>query len=323
MRHILLIPLLLCWQSVAAVGQTPALTGTVTDSLSGRPLAGVAVAIYHSNISTRTDATGEFRLDGVGTGEQLITFFQRGYRILAFRLRLDLEAGDDVFLGTIALARSRAVGYGGFVTDSATGQPVANVRVGVPDQDRWTSTDSSGRFDLRDLEGRMHTLVVQRIGYRSAAVSVDLTDTQDSWVELGRLSVAAVDATVLEDVTVTAEGRQSMVMPDFERLKRVGSGRFITARDIESLSVQTTSDVLRRLGGVYAGNGAQGCQYQIFIDGTRSSTGDVNMIQPHAIAGIEVYRGPASIPIRYQTPGNTGCGLVAIWTKDAANRGRP
>jgi hypothetical protein len=47
---------------------------------------------------------------------------------------------------------------------------------------------------------------------------------------------------------------------------------------------------------------------------------DVNYVSPRDIYGIEVYSGPATIPVRYMSASvdNNTCGLVMIWTFSGA-----
>ena len=59
---------------------------------------------------------------------------------------------------------------------------------------------------------------------------------------------------------------------------------------------------------------------RFYVDGIRVSAQSVDVIQPRTIAGIEVYRGQATIPVKYSSPGHEPCGLIVIWTRDAASR---
>jgi hypothetical protein len=38
---------------------------------------------------------------------------------------------------------------------------------------------------------------------------------------------------------------------------------------------------------------------------------------PHELAGIELYTGPATLPVRYNSL-DARCGLILIWTKDGS-----
>jgi hypothetical protein len=65
----------------AARAQRPAaLRGTVADSLSGQPLAGVRVALLGQPGGTATDALGQFRLAGLAAGTYRVQLGALGYR---------------------------------------------------------------------------------------------------------------------------------------------------------------------------------------------------------------------------------------------------
>ncbi|OGX92162.1 hypothetical protein BEN49_03750 [Hymenobacter coccineus] len=66
----------------AARAQAPAaLRGTVADSLSGQPLAGVSVGLVGQPGGTATDALGQFRLPGLPAGTYQLRLGALGYRL--------------------------------------------------------------------------------------------------------------------------------------------------------------------------------------------------------------------------------------------------
>jgi hypothetical protein len=75
--------------------------------------------------------------------------------------------------------------------------------------------------------------------------------------------------------------------------------------------------------GLQGGYGNQPCFLKVMIDGVLlpadDTTGRTNLNAlpaPSMIHGIEVFAGPASIPLRYTGAGDgKWCGLIAIWTK--------
>ncbi|RYY07811.1 MAG: TonB-dependent receptor, partial [Cytophagaceae bacterium] len=67
-------------QTVAAQG-TAALRGTVADSLSGQPLAGVSVGLVGQPGGAATDALGQFRLAGLRPGTYALRVGTMGYKV--------------------------------------------------------------------------------------------------------------------------------------------------------------------------------------------------------------------------------------------------
>jgi protocatechuate 3,4-dioxygenase beta subunit len=57
------------------------LRGTVTDSLSGQPLAGVSVGLLGQAGGTATDALGQFRLRQIAAGTYQLRLGALGYKL--------------------------------------------------------------------------------------------------------------------------------------------------------------------------------------------------------------------------------------------------
>jgi hypothetical protein len=75
--------------SQVAVGQrSAALRGTVTDSLSGQPLAGVGVGLLGQPRGTATDALGQFRLSGLAAGTYQVRLGALGYKLKTSEITL-------------------------------------------------------------------------------------------------------------------------------------------------------------------------------------------------------------------------------------------
>ncbi|MFD1872342.1 TonB-dependent receptor [Hymenobacter bucti] len=95
-----LLPALVLLSAPAALAQrTAALRGTVTDSLSGQPLAGVSVGLVGQPGGTATDALGQFRLSGLAAGTYQARFGALGYRLKTSAVTL--LAGETRGLTTV------------------------------------------------------------------------------------------------------------------------------------------------------------------------------------------------------------------------------
>ncbi|HEX8329215.1 MAG TPA: TonB-dependent receptor [Hymenobacter sp.] len=76
----MLLTVLLLGRFTAQAQSTATLRGTVADSLSGQPLAGVSVGLQGQSGGTATDALGNFRLAGVVPGTYTLRVGALGYR---------------------------------------------------------------------------------------------------------------------------------------------------------------------------------------------------------------------------------------------------
>jgi outer membrane receptor protein involved in Fe transport len=82
----------LCCQVPATAQSTATLRGTVVDSLSGLPVAGVSVGLQGQPGGTATDALGQFRLSGLAPGTYSLRVGALGYR--AQTVPVTLAAGE-------------------------------------------------------------------------------------------------------------------------------------------------------------------------------------------------------------------------------------
>jgi hypothetical protein len=111
--------------------------------------------------------------------------------------------------------------------------------------------------------------------------------------------------------------------------ERTGFGLFLTPYELSQKVAVRTTELFRGVPGVTlipAGGSRyrinmtrSGCPPKMLLDGSPVADSDVDgFVQPHDVAGIEIYRGPSEIPGRWLGY-RSNCGLVVIWTK----RGEP
>jgi hypothetical protein len=193
-------------------------------------------------------------------------------------------------------------------------------------------TGANGRFRIVGLPAGQYILVVRHLGYAptSTALQAAPGDTLRMSFALTRI------ATALDTVVVTTK-RYSMRMAEFEDRRKLGFGHFLTQADIEKRNGTFVSDLLRPILSVriadgrkrfdqFAVNYRDGCYFQLFLDGVAlpTPTNLMDLPTPRELAGIEVYSGPATIPLQYKPLGHKGvggggfCGVILIWTKDGS-----
>lgn len=182
-------------------------------------------------------------------------------------------------------------------------------------------TGENGRFRLVAVPAGQYILTVHRVGFTPVAAAVQVGDADTL-----RLSFAMQRiVTPLDTMVVTARAVLQR-MSGFEERRKLGFGSFLTRDQIENRNGIYVSDLLRVLPDVRIVDGLRGeyafntrltnCLFQFFVDEVLMPTPlDLHLLpSPRDIAGMEVYFGPATIPLQYK-PANSGCGVILIWTK--------
>ena len=141
--------------------------------------------------------------------------------------------------------------------------------------------------------------------------------------------------------TVIKETYENLPEPFLRRSRIRGTGKFLTAKDIELMNPPHTPQLLARVSGgdirdIGSGNSAivgnrgtrmtmmgsvasQLCIIGLALNDVRLPPGfDLKAIKPEDIAGLEFYNGPSSIPLELggTLQGDANCGLFVIWLKD-------
>ena len=225
------------------------------------------------------------------------------------------------------------------VIDAITATPVHGALV-VVHQSRDTSrvlTDSAGNAQLTPRLPGAYSLVVMAPGYAdSKALSIELFADRPI-VQAVQLQPEPYRA---EPVTVTTRRNADLEHNGFYKRKEDHRGFFIDRAEIEKRNTRTVSDLLRVVPGIrmttaagggmavsFQGNETAGpgrivlCGPRIFLDGVeligreRSSPTPVdNIVVPHDLAGIEIYRRPSQLPPRFGGA-MSACGVIVMWTR--------
>ena len=228
-----------------------------------------------------------------------------------------------------ALAAQGRPAYGniaGLVTDTL-GAPVPAAEVVLLGPQRRAVTTDKGEFRMLNVEAGRLTLVVRRVGYVPAGLTVDLAPG-----ETARIAYAMTPLPQqLAPVAVTEE-RVEPRFAAFERRRKSGLGDYWTRADIEREQPTRTTDLLRATPGLFMNDQRFGvylvqnqrfntlsgeyCTMPVILDGT-PLTGDFSpdLVDPKEIEGIEVYRNATQVPTELGTNGK-GCGVIVIWTRN-------
>jgi hypothetical protein len=210
----------------------------------------------------------------------------------------------------------------GVVTDTNL-VALGGATVSILGSDVKVSTSDNGRFRITGLPTGNYILAVHRLGYVPVAVGMGLTatDTLRPSFELRRV------ATALDTMIVTAKSAPQR-LDEFEQRRAHREGHFITAADIEKRGSVYVADIIRNVPSVRIDEKRAGvqiaynmrsmgrCPFQLFLDGIPMppETDLATLPPPRDLAGIEIYSGPATIPLQYKF-GTPFCGVILLWTK--------
>jgi hypothetical protein len=203
------------------------------------------------------------------------------------------------------------------------GVPIQGARVSLYGNEVVAVTNDSGAFQLSGVPGGSQTLITRAIGFVPDERAVDLTDRHLP-VIVGLLSIRRF----LDTIHVKAARTSVTNAVGFDDRRRLGSGKFFTARDVERLHPDVLTDLFRHAPSLSLSvdnnnsvkirmRGDQGaCTPAIFLDGKQLiewELADLNsLVTPDQLAGVEVYT-PALTPAEFRT--KVGCGTVVVWTR--------
>lgn len=190
-------------------------------------------------------------------------------------------------------------------------------------------TDDDGRVRLPGLPAGRATLGVRRIGFRAQTREVTLAAATGATLAPIAVVLGAVPQQLASVVVrATRRGPYTGHLADFNRRRDLGfGGHFYGAADIDRRNLLRTSDLLRMTPGAQVrSNGLSStirmrnssCDPYVWIDGAPANAGylDIDMFAPNTLAGVEVYTGPATVPVELRGPRGLGaCGVIALWTR--------
>jgi hypothetical protein len=335
-----------CAEEEMAEG-TGILVGAVLDEALRTPVGGALVTLRPEavpedpeqeaplTLQAQADGEGWYAVCGVPAGTWYeVTAVMAEVEGPARRLLVP-AAGRTVELNALADRGQRGV-VAGRVREGAQGSAVAGARIILDGPELYqTESDASGRFRLPEIAPGEYRVRVEHLAYRNVERGLD--------VPAGAAEVTADitllrDAIALEPIVATVEARSPRLQrAGFYDRQRTGFGNFITREDIErrnpaavthlfnaipraqvigeQVAFRGSGDVFRALLIEEEGP----CFPELYVDGAWwGSDYSLNYFNPDEVEAIEVYSGPAQVPIQYNTA-DSGCGVILIWLRDGSD----
>lgn len=239
-----------------------------------------------------------------------------------------------------SLAAQKTGIIAGIVVDE-TGRPIADAEIVASADSARATSDSAGKFAIRNLEAGQYNVRVRRIGFLPTRTTADIGrgGRADLHVEL------KARPQVLDSVFIVADGKcPERSFTGFLCRKRVGKGFFLTDDDIFDKNARELGDIFRDVPGFrielrpsiwgtipipLATKGSR-C-LNALVNGRPVST--TNQLPRYAdqTVGVEIYATASEVPPEYQryTWGQQGrqsqvyrdhdaptehCALVVYWT---------
>jgi len=300
--------------------------GRVADATTTTALSNALVEVPALDIRAVTDAQGLVSLGRLPEGLYQVRAERLGYATLVSELQVP---GGSQFM--IMLERDEAENpdapgrIEGQVTDGGNGE-ITDVDINVLGQERVRAlSNQRGYFALTNVEPGLVQVRFTRLGYAPRTATLVVQPGRTSEIT----AAMAVDAIELAEIEVTVRS-QFLERNGFYDRARQGQGDQLTRQDLDRIDPFEISEVLRRLPGVRLQESllpgqasvavnprvrtqASGdCALEVYIDGARTFSTDLNQIPPDWLDAMEVYVG-AEAPVQYV--GLNPCGVVLLWTR--------
>ncbi len=176
------------------------------------------------------------------------------------------KIGLIVTLLLFNLSFSQNATLSGVVSD-ASGAPIPGVNVSIQNTSKGTSTDYDGKYYFSNLQDGTVTIVASFIGYKTAAVKVNLKGDVVQNITLTE------DANVLDDVIVTG------VVNPRTKIKSSVSITSMNTKQIEQSAPRSTAEIFRTIPGIRSESSGGEGNSNISVRGVPISSGGSKYLQ--------------------------------------------
>lgn len=328
-------------QERPAEGNLATIMGRVVDAITQRPIHEVLVQLSGRGFVLETDVAGEFTLVSIPVGNYRLELSHPRYHPAVGDFTIMRSGEFEVAMEPVAADEDELMtGIVGVVSDGESGAPLRGASVRTSTGQQATVTGVRGNFALNDLAPGVHLVEFAQLGY---ATRTDTIAVQPGRVTNARVSLSA-DPVGLDPIEITVE-RREITLQDagFYNRAAEGFGGFIDREEIKNRRPSEMSDVFSRLPGVelfadpdnplekyivlrggrqasFAPGPYMRCFPRVVLDGLVINRGGDEpaqldrLLDPAAVAGVEVYPTSSGVPARYGGAGSS-CGVILIWTR--------
>ncbi|WP_420447449.1 carboxypeptidase regulatory-like domain-containing protein [Candidatus Palauibacter sp.] len=306
----------------AYCGDRASLLVTVLDESGSIVLPGATVVLRWTDaermpVREATDADGRVRVCVPRDATQAVVWAEFGDHSSGQAAPEALASGEEREVRLRILSSVRSGRLIGRVVDRETGRPVATAAVSVLGRPTEAASDRQGLFRLTGVPVGQHELRVRRLGYAPLLHTVDVTTGHTTELEIGLVR----EPVELEPLVVsTTRSRRLEIKGFFERKhwgELLGLGTFYTVQDIERRRPLRISQMIEELPSIRMGllNARSGCRLSVYLDNVSVGAKNIDkLVLPIEVAGVEVYRGAASLPAEFGGS-DSRCGVAVVWTK--------
>ena len=308
-------------------GERPSLQVTILDESGSIALPGAMVVLYWSDaeespLRERAGPDGRFFLCAPAEARRATVWAEMGddsSEQASVALAAGEATGVELRVLLTAPRRGRVIGR---VYDAMTDDPVATAAVSVSGHAHESASNRQGQFVLSDLRPGARELEVRRLGYATLRYPIEVMGDITTEVDIGLVPTPVE----MEPIVATVARLRRLEIKGFYERKYwgelTGNGYFFSPEyierwrpsDVRFLVVSNVPGITwkgenRRMG---QGFGSLMCKMSIIVDGF--AWGGWPGIPWSQIAGVEVYKGPATLPAEFGGS-DARCGAVVVWTK--------
>ena len=161
-------------------------------------------------------------------------------------MRRILLLAAAAFAAFPALLAAQKTGVIAGVVVDENGHPIPDVQIVASAENARATSDSAGRFEIRNLDGGQYNVRARRIGYLPARTTADISHAgrADLHIEM------QTRPPILDSVVVLADGKcPDRAFTGFYCRKRSGKGVYLTDDDIFDKNAREVGDVFRDVPG--------------------------------------------------------------------------